>query len=311
MLKRYAVPLGALGLGVAGIGYASVIERNWFRLRRFDVPVLAPGQRPVKILHISDTHLTPGRRRLINWVAALDSLEPDLVVNTGDSISHPDAIGPFLSLLGPLLDRPGVFVYGSNDMYSPVPKNPARYLWRTSRADYAKRRTVPDLPYKELGAALTAAGWLDLNNHVGSLKVGDLEVQFGGINDSHIGKDRYDEIMRPGVPGRAEHRRHALPGASQPRPLRRGRLPAAAGGPHARRAAVRPVLRSPGDELRHRPPARQGPAPPRGHLAPRVGGPGHVTVRPGALLLPPGGLPAHIGPGMITDTGARAGVNVR
>ncbi|MGI5224047.1 metallophosphoesterase [Actinoallomurus sp. CA-142502] len=197
MLKRYAVPLGALGLGVAGIGYASVIERNWFRLRRFDVPVLAPGQRPVKILHISDTHLTPGRRRLINWVAALDSLEPDLVVNTGDSISHPDAIGPFLSLLGPLLDRPGVFVYGSNDMYSPVPKNPARYLWRTSRADYAKRRTVPDLPYEELGAALTAAGWLDLNNHTGSLKVGDVEVELGGINDSHIGKDRYDEIAGP------------------------------------------------------------------------------------------------------------------
>jgi uncharacterized protein len=194
--KRYAVPLGVLGAGAAGIGYASVIERNWFRLRRHDVPVLAPGQRPIKILHISDTHLTPGRRRLISWVAALDALEPDLVVNTGDSISHPDAIGPFLSLLGPLLDRPGVFVYGSNDMFSPVPKNPARYLWRTSRTDY-HRRTEPDLPYEELGSALTAAGWLDLNNHVGSLKIGDTEVEFGGIADSHIGKDGYDQIAGP------------------------------------------------------------------------------------------------------------------
>ena len=185
-----------LGTGVAGVGYASVIERNWFHLRRYDVPVLAPGQRPIKILHISDTHLTPGRRRLITWVSALDALEPDLVVNTGDSISHRDAIGPFLDLLGPLLERPGVFVYGSNDMYSPVPKNPARYLWRTSRTDY-NRRTVPDLPYEELGAAMTAGGWLDLNNHVGSLKIGDLEVAFGGINDSHINKDRYDEIAGP------------------------------------------------------------------------------------------------------------------
>src|SRR3954447_10525196 len=183
--KRYAVPLGVVGTGVAGIGYASVIERNWFRLRRFDVPVLAPGQRPIKILHISDTHLTPGRRRLISWVAALDELEPDLVVNTGDSISHPDAIGPFLELLGPLLDRPGVFVYGSNDMYSPVPKNPARYLWRTSRTDY-NRRAVPDLPYRELGAMMSAAGWLDLNNRRGTLKAGDLEIAFGGIHDSHI-----------------------------------------------------------------------------------------------------------------------------
>jgi predicted MPP superfamily phosphohydrolase len=197
--KRYAIPLGLVGTGAAGIGYASIIERNWFHLRRHDVPVLAPGRRPIKILHISDTHLTPGRRRLISWVSALDSLEPDLVVNTGDSISHRDAIGPFLELLGPLLDRPGVFVYGSNDMYSPVPKNPARYLWRTSGRDY-KRRTVPDLPYRELGAALTTAGWLDLNNTTGSLKVGDTEIQFGGINDSHINKDRYDAIAGPVSP---------------------------------------------------------------------------------------------------------------
>jgi uncharacterized protein len=194
--KRYAIPLGVLGTGVAGIGYASVIERNGFRLRRHDVPVLPPGRPPIKILHISDTHLTPGRRRMIKWVSALDALEPDLVVNTGDSISHRDAIGPFLELLGPLLDRPGVFVYGSNDMYSPVPKNPARYLWRTSRTDYG-RRTVPDLPYRELGAAMTAAGWLDLNNRTGSLKLGDVAIDFGGINDSHIGKDRYDEISGP------------------------------------------------------------------------------------------------------------------
>src|SRR3954447_5948989 len=199
MRKFLAVPLGLAGAGAATFGYASLIERNWFHLRRFDVPVLKPGATPVKILHISDTHLTPGRTKLIRWVAALDALEPDLVVNTGDSISHPDAIGPFLSLLGPLLDRPGVFVYGSNDMYSPVPKTPARYLWRTSRTDY-NRRTVPDLPYEELGAALTAAGWLDLNNHVGSLKVGDTEVEFGGVADSHIGKDRYDQIAGPVSP---------------------------------------------------------------------------------------------------------------
>ena len=198
MRKRYAIPLGILGAGFATAGYASVIERNWFRLRRYDVPVLPQGRRPIKILHISDTHLTPGRRRLIAWVRALEALEPDLVVNTGDSIAHRDAIGPFLQLLGPLLERPGVFVYGSNDMFSPVPKNPARYLWRTSKTDY-HRRTVPDLPYRELGAALTAAGWLDLNNRTGTLKAGGLEIWFGGVHDSHIRKDRYDEIA-----GRAE-----------------------------------------------------------------------------------------------------------
>src|SRR5215471_15416383 len=110
--------------GGAVFGYASVIERNWFELRRFEVPVLPAGAEPIRVLHISDIHLTPGRHRLLSWIRSLDTLAPDLVVNTGDSIAHRQAVQPFLAALGPLLDRPGVFVYGSNDLYSPIPKNP-------------------------------------------------------------------------------------------------------------------------------------------------------------------------------------------
>ncbi|WP_204073741.1 metallophosphoesterase [Planotetraspora phitsanulokensis] len=193
--KAAAIPLSILGLGVAGLGYASIVERNWFRLRRFDVPVLAPGQRPVRILQISDLHLTPGRSRLINWVRSLASLEPDLVVNTGDTLAHPDAIGPYMRAVEPLLDRPGLFVYGSNDLYAPRPKNPARYLWRTSKND--SRQHIPNLPWAELGAAMTEAGWVDMNNATARLKVADLDVHVGGIHDSHIDRDRYDEIAGP------------------------------------------------------------------------------------------------------------------
>src|ERR1700678_121766 len=145
---RYPLMLGAVA-GGAVFGYASVIERNWFVLRTLEVPVLPPDARPLRVLHISDTHLTPGRSRLLSWLRTLDALEPDLVVNTGDSIAHPQAVQPFLDALGPLLDRPGMFVYGSNDLYSPKPRNPTRYLWRTSAHDY--RRNVPDLPWEELG----------------------------------------------------------------------------------------------------------------------------------------------------------------
>ncbi len=197
MRKLLAVPLGLIGAGTATFAYASVIERNWFHLRRHEVPVLKPGSRPVKILHISDTHLTPSRTRMIHWVRALDTLEPDLVVNTGDSISHRDAVGPFLELLGPLLDRPGVFVYGSNDYFSPTFKNPARYIWRTSQSDYSRSSRTPDLPYKELGAALKSAGWLDLNNRMGRLKIAGLDVEFAGVGDSHVNLDDYDKIAGP------------------------------------------------------------------------------------------------------------------
>jgi predicted MPP superfamily phosphohydrolase len=194
--KAHAVTLGLAAASVTGVAYSSIVERNWFRLRRIDVPVLPPGLPSARILHISDTHLTPRRGRLIRWVRALDGLEPDLVVNTGDSISHPDAVPAFLDALGPLLDRPGVFVFGSNDMYSPVFKNPTRYLWRTSKTDYNHRR-VPDLPYRELGASLSAAGWLDLNNRIGRLKAGPLDIEFGGIDDSHVNRDRYDRVAGP------------------------------------------------------------------------------------------------------------------
>ena len=111
--------------GTAVLGYASVIERNWFALRRYDIPVLPEGARPLRVLHISDTHLTPGRHRLMSYIRSLDALNPDLVVNTGDSIAHPEGVPAFLDALGPLLDRPGVFVYGSNDLFSPMLKNPS------------------------------------------------------------------------------------------------------------------------------------------------------------------------------------------
>jgi len=181
--------------GAATFGYASVIERNWFVLRQVEVPILPAESGSMRILHISDVHLTPGRHRLLSWIRTLDALEPDLVVNTGDSIAHPQAVEPFLSALGPLLDRPGAFVYGSNDLYSPVPANPARYLWRTSSGEHS--RHVPDLPWAELGDGMESAGWLNLNNRRGRLKVGEMDIEIGGVHDSHIRLDRFDEIAGP------------------------------------------------------------------------------------------------------------------
>jgi uncharacterized protein len=97
-----------------------------------------------------------------------------------------------------LLERPGVFVYGSNDLYSPTPRNPARYLWRTSASD--SHRHTPDLPWAELGAGMAAGGWLDANNQRGRVKAGDLDIEVAGVHDSHIGRDRYSEIAGPADP---------------------------------------------------------------------------------------------------------------
>ena len=194
---RTLVPVTA-AIGAAAIGYAAVIERNWFALRRYDVPLLPPGSDSLRVLHISDAHLTPGRKRLMSWIRSLDDLDPHLVVNTGDSISHRDSVRYFLDALGPLLDRPGAFVLGSNDMYAPEPHNPARYLggpssrWRT--------RKGPDLPWEKLRDDMTAAGWLDLNNQRGRLTAGGLDVALAGVHDSHIKRDRYEQVAGPADP---------------------------------------------------------------------------------------------------------------
>src|SRR6516164_10916016 len=142
-LRALAVT-AAVGAGAAV--YAGMVERNWFTLRSYEVPVLAPGAAPLRVLHLSDVHLTPGRHRLMSWIRSLDTLDPDLVVNTGDSIAHKRAVQPFLAALGPLLERPGVFVYGSNDLYSPIPKNPLGYLREPTRI---VSRNIPNLPWSD------------------------------------------------------------------------------------------------------------------------------------------------------------------
>src|SRR5689334_22003802 len=119
---------GTTLLGAGTLAYASLVERNMFTLRRFDVPVLAPDAEPLRILHISDLHMTPGQHRKQRWVAELAGTDPDLVVVTGDNMAHVDAVPGVVRALTPLLDRPGAFVFGSNDYRGPVFKNPLGYF---------------------------------------------------------------------------------------------------------------------------------------------------------------------------------------
>jgi uncharacterized protein len=179
-------------LGGVALGYASLVERNLFTLRRYDLPVLAPDAEPLRVLHISDLHLTPDQRRKREWVAGLAATDPDLVVNTGDNLAHPDAVPAVRQALAPLLDRPGAFVFGSNDYRGPVFKNPFGYF-----ADDRPYRQGAELPTEELRAALTGAGWLDLNNARGLAKAGGRTVELVGVDDPHVARDDYAVVSGP------------------------------------------------------------------------------------------------------------------
>lgn len=179
--------------GAATLAYAAGYEVRAYTLRRFTVPVLPPGQRPLRMLHLSDLHLTPRQHRKIRWVQALDALEPDIVVGTGDFLAHQEAVPSVLDALGPLLRRPGAFVLGSNDYWAPVLKNPARYLL----PDDGRRSHGRMLPWQDLRDGLAGAGWADLTNARDVLEVDGRVLDLRGVDDPHIKADRYAKVAGP------------------------------------------------------------------------------------------------------------------
>jgi uncharacterized protein len=184
-------------VAAGGLAYAAGYEVRAFRLRRFELPVLAAGSAPLRILHLSDLHLMPGQNKKKAWVRRLAELEPDLVVNTGDNISHPESVPHVVDALGPLLRVPGVFVFGSNDYFGPRPKNPARYLLPVEKAP---RLHGIDLPWKELRDEFLDAGWRDLSNATDDLTIDGRRLVFAGVDDPHIGRDQYSMVSGPPDP---------------------------------------------------------------------------------------------------------------
>jgi predicted MPP superfamily phosphohydrolase len=184
--------LTVAGLGAAGLAY-SVAEAHRYTLRRAEAAVLPAGQPSLRVLHLSDLHLTPRHTGRMAWVSSLDALEPDLVVVTGDFLGHPEAVASVLAALGPLLDRPGVFVLGSNDYFAPAPVKPWLYLMAPSELN-ARR---PLLPWGDLVKGLSEAGWADLSNARARLTIDGREIDMRGVDDPHIDRDRYTEVAGP------------------------------------------------------------------------------------------------------------------
>ena len=187
--------LWPVGAAAAGLAYASIYEVRAFTLREVTVPVLAAGSAPLRVLHLSDTHMTPSQHKKQRWLRSLASLEPDLVINTGDNLAHIDAVPSVVAAYGDLLDLPGAFVFGSNDYFSPELKNPARYLTGgTGSASVGAWERKKDLPFEELRAAFTQRGWTDLGNRHDELEVAGRRLSFVGVDDPHLGYDKLDEV---------------------------------------------------------------------------------------------------------------------
>ncbi|WP_181274648.1 metallophosphoesterase [Brevibacterium oceani] len=191
-MKKRALLAGALAVPAAAGIWGAVIEPHLFAIRRHTLPILPAGAQSIRVLHVADLHLAPWQKHRASWVKALTRLQPDLVVNTGDNLSA-DIVPEVLDVFSGLLDVPGVFVLGSNDFFSPQAKNPAKYLRSPSEV---KHRVDPDLDVKALvrgfegESATGGAGWHFLDNAEAALTIKGTRIDFSGLGDAHIDRDR-------------------------------------------------------------------------------------------------------------------------
>lgn len=188
-----AVAATAAG-GLAALAWAHLVEVDWYTLRRFRVPVLEPGEPDLRVLHVSDLHLTPYQHRKMAWVRSLAELDPHLVINTGDNMGHVAALPSVRHAFEPLLSVPGAFVLGSNDYYGPKPKNPARYL--TADARHKRITEHIPLPADELVETFGQAGWKDLTNRRDTVEVAGRRISLVGVDDPHLDRDRFPTTTR-------------------------------------------------------------------------------------------------------------------
>ena len=167
-------------------------------LREAEMPILPAGHDDIRVLHFSDLHLTPARKKEIADIKSFISLKPDLVISTGDFLADKNAVPVVLAALDELLNLPGLFVFGSNDYYEPVPKNPLKYLL----PNHGKRFHGPELPWQLLDAGLQARGWKNINTSRTTVTIKKTKIEARGTDDAHLELDDYSTVA--GDPGNCD-----------------------------------------------------------------------------------------------------------
>ena len=167
--------------GVLCVLYGILIERRWYRVRRYRVPVLAAGSgATLTVLHLSDLHMVARDDDKARFLANLPA--PDLAFVTGDFLGEPQAVERVVEALHPIRGRiASYFVLGSNDLFEPKPLNYASYFVQTR----PKRRSVRGRD-EDLRQRLIEDGWIDLDNRRTELSANGSRIEVMGMHDPHI-----------------------------------------------------------------------------------------------------------------------------
>lgn len=173
--------LVVIGAGLACVLYGILVERTWYRLRRYRLHILPAGvPGPLTILHLSDLHVLRRDPRKMRFLAGLPSA--DVTVVTGDFLAEPEAVETAVAALAPAEGRlASWFVLGSNDYFAPRFRNYAAYFRKHRRPRHAGRGRAEDLRDQ-----LTARGWQDLTNSREPASLNGLPVELLGLDDAHL-----------------------------------------------------------------------------------------------------------------------------
>ncbi len=184
MLPRILIAIAVAG--VACVLYGTLIERRWYRLRRYRVAILpAAGPEALTVLHLSDLHFVRDDAKKARFLSALPPA--DLTIVTGDFLAEPEAVETAVAAVHPVRGRLGSwFVLGSNDYYAPRPLNYLAYF----RSRRRKRRATLGRG-DALASQLRADGWEDLTNVRREIALDGLPIELLGLDDAHIGRQDY------------------------------------------------------------------------------------------------------------------------
>jgi predicted MPP superfamily phosphohydrolase len=182
--------LGIVALGAGCVVYGVVVERSWYRLRRYRLPILpADAAATLTVLHLSDLHFLREDGRKARFLASLTV--PDVTIVTGDFLAEPEGIDAAVRGVNPVRGRlASWFVLGSNDYFEPRPLNYFAYFQRSRKRRGARLGLAP-----ELVRSLLADGWEELTNVRRDLRLADLPVEVLGLDDAHI--RRHDLRIAP------------------------------------------------------------------------------------------------------------------
>lgn len=101
------IALAVLQLSVIGLmGYGMLLEPFRLRISHIEIPVLPKASRPIHLVQVSDLHIERLTKRDRALPGLVETLEPDMIVLTGDYLSTSYQADPqALADLGELLSR--------------------------------------------------------------------------------------------------------------------------------------------------------------------------------------------------------------